>query len=204
MSSSATTEPKDAADHSRAAGPPRRLPVLLGVAAILSVLLVVAGVLALLGQGSPSTSGPPKSALVGVRLNARTFPTEPLVGATGRLVAPWIHHDGAVLLFFAKWCTVCHGEVHHLARVLGRGIVGGVRIVGYDGDWSLAAATGFVAANHIKFPVGHDRGLLIADTLVPGGLPGAVFVGPTGRITAVDYGALSVMQLSAGLSTIKR
>jgi hypothetical protein len=204
MSSSATTEPNEAADQPTAAGRPRRLPVLLGVAAILSVLLVVAGVLELLGQGNPSTSGPPKSALVGVRLNARTFPTEPLVGATGRLQAPWVHHDGAVLLFFAKWCTVCHGEVHHLARVLGRGIVGGVRIVGYDGDWSLSSAAGFVAANHIEFPVGHDKGLLIADTLVPGGLPGAVFVGPSGTITAVDYGALSVMQLSAGLSTIKR
>jgi hypothetical protein len=204
MSSSATTEPLDAADPSLDAGPPRRLPVLLGVAAILAVLLVVAGALALLGQGSPSTSGHPRSALVGVRLNARTFPSEQLIGAPGRLQAPWVHHDGAVLLFFAKWCAVCHGEVHHLARVLGRGLVGGVRIVGYDGDWSLSTAAGFVAANNVKFPVGHDKGLLVADTLVPGGLPGAVFVGPSGRITAVDYGALSVMQLSAGLSTIKR
>jgi len=174
------------------------------VSAVLAVLLIVAGVLALLGQGSPSTKGTPTSHLVGVRLNARTFPVEPLVGRHGTLRAPWVHHEGAVLLFFAEWCTVCHGEVRRLAHVLGKGDVGGVRIVGYDGDASSAAAAGFVASNHVRFPVAHDGSLIVASGLVPAAFPAAVFIGRGGRVTAVDYGALSVMQLSAGLSTIKR
>jgi AhpC/TSA family protein len=204
MSSSATTESPGAGDAPHRTTRPRRLPILLGVAALLAVLLIVAGVLALLGQGSPSTTGPPANALVGVRLNARTFPRETLLNGHGRLVAPWVGHRGAVLLFFADWCTVCHGEVHRLAHLLGAGDVGGVRVVGYDGDVGASVAAGFVASNHIEFPVAHDKYLAIADTLVPAGLPGAVFVGAGGKITAVDYGALSVLQLDAGLSTIRR
>lgn len=178
---------------------------MLGVAAILAVLLVVAGILALLGPGPKE---PPPSNLVGVRLHARTFPVEPLVGAHGTLRAPWVHHQGAVLLFFARWCTVCHGEVRQLAHLLGKGDVGGVRVVGYDDDVSAAVAAGFVGSNHVRFPVAHDVGaggvLILASVLAATGLPAAVFVGRSGRITAVHYGALSVMQLSAGLSTIKR
>jgi thiol-disulfide isomerase/thioredoxin len=200
MSSSATTEPLDPADPPDPVGPPRRLPVMLGVAAVLALLLVVAGILALLG----TSKGAPTNNLVGVRLNATTFPREPLVGAHGSLGAPWVHHGGAVLLFFANWCPPCRAEMRHLGPILGKGDVGGVQIVGYDGDASSSVAASFVTSNHVAFPVAHDGGLIVSSALVPAKFPAAVFIGPTGRITAIDYGALSEMQLSAGLSTIKR
>jgi AhpC/TSA family len=203
MSSSATTEAAGVKDPRTAAQRPRHVPVLLAVGAILSVLLIVAGVLALLGQGSPSTNGPAQPAIVGKTLEARTFPRLPLVGEPGTMAAPWGGRHGAVLLFFADWCTVCHGEVHRLARELGPDI-GTVHVVGYDGDHSAGAAAAFVASNHIRFPVAHDGELEVAGTLVPGGLPATVFVSGKGLVAEVHYGAISNMQLSAGLSMIGR
>jgi peroxiredoxin len=203
MSSSATTEAASADDARAAASRPRHVPVLLAVAAILSVLLIVAGVLALLGQGSPSTSGPPVSRTVGLQLRAGTFPRLRLVGAPGRLTAPWGHHHGAVLLFFADWCTVCHGEMRRLATELGSDI-GTVHVVGFDGDAEASVAAAFVASNHLRFPVAWDGQLEVADALVPAAFPATVFVSSTGRIKAVHYGVLTNMELSAGLSMIGR
>jgi AhpC/TSA family len=194
MSSSATTEP------SARAGAQRRVPVVLMVAAILAVLLVIGGVLALLGLTTPS-SAPPTSSMVGVQLTPKSFPRLQMVNEKGRMKIPWGHHHGAVLLFFANWCTVCHGEIHRLAKVLGPSI-GTVHVIGFDGDISSGVATSFVANNHIRFPVVHDANLLIADTFVPGGLPGTAFVSANGTVKAVDYGAITNMELSAGLSMI--
>ena len=121
---------------------------------------------------------------VGLQLHARTFPRLPLVDAPGTLAAPWGHHHGAVLLFFADWCTVCHGEVHRLARELGPD-VGTVHVVGFDGDSSSSVAAAFVASNHIRFPVAHDGELEVADALVPAAFPATVFVSATGKVKAV-------------------
>ncbi len=199
MSSSATTEREVPDGHPATAARPRHVPVLLAVAAILSVLLIVAGVLALLGQGSPSTKGLPTSSEVGVRLSH--FPHPPLVGAPGRLGTPWGHHHGAVLLFFADWCSVCHGELHRIARELGPDI-GTVHVVGFDGDTSAGTAASFVASNHVRFPVAWDGELEVASVLARGGFPASVFVSQHGVVKAVDYGAISNMELSAGLSLI--
>lgn len=176
------------------------------VAGLLALLLVVAGVLALLGQGSPGKVAPPS--LVGQRMQAverqSGFPSWlPAVGARGKVRWPWASHHGAVLLFFANWCYPCHQEVPTLARVVGRGHVGGVRIVGIDGDLSSGAAASFVSSNHVLFLVGHDAGLAVSTQLAPN-YPEAIFVKPDGRVVEVHYGALSVMQLSAGLSKIGR
>src|SRR3974390_1740408 len=189
-----------------AEGEPRRGPrhtLLLG--GTLAVLLIVAGVLALLGQGSPSESlstnplGPP-NALVGERLPA--LPVMRMVNAAVADRTPWRDARGAVLLFFAEWCAVCHSEGPRLAANPGRGEIGGVRIVGLDGDAALGAARSFVASDHVRFPVQWDTGLQVADRLLPSGFPAAVFVSRAGRVVAVHYGALSLMQLSAGLSEI--
>jgi peroxiredoxin len=169
------------------------------------VLLIVAGVLALLGQGSPSESlttnplGPP-NALVGERLPALPVMRTLNGGTADR--TPWRGERGAVLLFFAKWCAVCHDEVPQLAANLRRGEIGGVRIVGLDGDAGFGTAQSFITSNHVRFPVDWDEGLQVATRLVPSGFPAAVFVSSSGRVVAVHYGALTLMQLSAGLSEI--
>jgi len=180
-------------------GGQRYVPLVLLAVGVLAVLLIVGGALLLLGQGSPA-AGPPRDALIGRVLIP--FPEMRTVDGARAERAPWHGHRGAVLLFFADWCAVCHREVPNLARAIGRGDVGGVRIVGLDGDASYGMARSFAAANHVRFPVEWDQGLQVADALVPAAFPAAVFVRGTGRVVAVDYGPLSIMQLSAGLSEI--
>jgi thiol-disulfide isomerase/thioredoxin len=199
MSSSATTE---ATPGGRAS---RRVPAILLVAGVLAVLLVVGGVLALVGNGGTPANLSDENALVGQHLQDRaafTLPTLDRVGVAGTVRPGWWRPHGAVLLFFAHWCVPCRAEVPSLARVLGRGDVSGVKIVGFDGDESPGTAAAFVRSSHVHFEVLHDGGLALAGQLVPQGFPAAVFVQPSGKIVAVDYGALSVIELDAGLSKI--
>lgn len=203
MSSSGTTDEPGDRGRVTVAGH-RHVGAVLLVAGTLAVLLIVGGVLALLGQGSTTNSGAPKNRLVGLRLPAASFPRLQLIGAPGRLVVPWVHHHGTVLLFFADWCTVCHGELHQLAPVLGNGRIGTVRVVGIEEDASNSTAARFVAANHVRFLVAHDPSTLLASALVPEGLPSTVFVSPTGKIVAVEYGVITPKQLSAGISRVGR
>ena len=67
---------------------------------------------------------------------------------------------------------------------------------------SSERAKSFVEASHVHFPVGVDPLEELAAELVPQGLPAAVFVRADGRVAEVQYGALSVFQLSAGLSKL--
>jgi hypothetical protein len=178
--------------------------MLLVVGGIAAVLLVVAGVLALLGQGSPASGPPPPNTLVGTNLSTLPPLRPPLerVGRPGALPRRFWAPHGAVLLFFAQWCTACHHEVSSLARSLGRGDVSGVHVIGVDGDQSGSVAAGFVTAHHVRFPTFHDGTLELAGALVPTGFPAAVFVKSNGKVVDVQYGALSLLQLDAGLSKI--
>jgi len=124
------------------------------------------------------------------------------VTGRGRVATPWSDGHPAVVLFFAQWCVLCHREVPTLARVLGRGDLGDVRVMGIDEDAQPSVAKGFVRTSGVRFPVGLDSFETWASRLVPAGLPGAVFVRANGSIADVEYGAMSVMQLSAGLSTL--
>jgi thiol-disulfide isomerase/thioredoxin len=174
-----------------------RTPVALGLGAVLAVLLIVAGVLALVGGTSPRAA--PKNHLVGKVIPGFSLPS---ASGSGNVVSPWTNGRPAVVLFFAKWCTICHHEVPTLARAVGRGAVGPVRIIGVDADSELGTAKSFVEASHVHFPVGVDPLEELAAELVPQGLPAAVFVRADGRVAEVQYGALSVFQLSAGLSKL--
>jgi thiol-disulfide isomerase/thioredoxin len=176
-----------------------RTPVALALGALVSVMLIAAGVIALVGGSSPTTA--PKNALVGTVIRGFV-----LRGVNGRVevASPWSAGHPAVVLFFAKWCTPCHREVPALARVIGRGDLGGVLVIGVDEDVQLSAAQAFVRATRVHFPVGQDQFTELASALVPGGLPAAVFVRANGQVVDVQYGSMSVLELSAGLSDLTR
>jgi hypothetical protein len=195
MSPFATTE--GSADAAPAERPPARprlaSPVVLIVGAIAAVLLIVVGVLSLLDAG-----GPPTSSLVGTRLVA--FNDSPVEG-THRIVAPWLAHHPAVLLFIGNWCSICHDEMRTLGPALGDGVLGGVYVVGIDSDASLSVARSFVAANDVGFPVAHDWLPVLTQQYVPAD-PATIFVSATGRVVAVHYGAITLKELRAGLATL--
>jgi thiol-disulfide isomerase/thioredoxin len=171
-----------------------RTPIALGIGAVFSVLLVAAGLIALLGGTAPAKSSLPTKPLPEFSL--------PKVTGRGRLVMPWSEGHPTVVLFFAKWCTICHREVPMLARVIGRGDLGPVRVVGIDEDAQLGVAQAFVRSSGVRFPVGLDSLEMWAAEFVPAGLPAAIFVRANGKEADLQYGALTVMQLSAGLSKL--
>jgi peroxiredoxin len=136
----------------------------------------------------------PTSSLVGTRFVAFS---EPAVEGAHRVSAPWLTHHPAVLLFFGYWCTVCHGEVHALGPALGDGVLDGVHVVGIDSDATLSVARSFVTTNDVRFPVAHDWLPVLTAQFVPAD-PATIFVGATGRIVAVHFGAITLAELRAG------
>lgn len=179
-------------------GAPRR-PMALVVVGILVVLVVAATVLMLVERSSPPS---PKSDAYPVGAHVAGF-SIPRVDGAGTVVAPWVAHHAAVVMFFSKWCPTCAAEVARVARAVGTGDVGGVRFVGVDGDRSSSAAGSFVSASGVRFPVGHDPLLVVTSKLAPGSYPATLFVGADGHVAAVDYGVVSDMQLSVGLSKLR-
>jgi thiol-disulfide isomerase/thioredoxin len=170
------------------------------VSGALAVLLIFAGVLGLLGVFTPSSPKAPNNSLVGPVIHGFGLPG---VNEAGTVLAPWNDGHPAVVLFFGNFCAPCHQEIPRLAPLIGHGEVGGVDFVGVDEDQLMSTARAFVRESHVHFPVGLDHFLELADLLVPAGLPAAVFVTGSGRVVDVQYGALSDVQLSAGLSELR-
>lgn len=197
MSSSDTTKPTGARHRRRDSD---WTPIALIVSGALAVLLIAAGVLGLLGVFTPSSPTAPSNSLVGKVIDGFSLPG---VNESGNLSAPWSDGHATVLLFFGDFCAPCHEELPRLAPLIGRGVLGGVRFVGVDEDELMSTARSFVKASHVRFPVGLDHFLFLADRLVPAGLPGAVFVDGSGHVVDVQYGALTDEQLSAGLSELR-
>jgi peroxiredoxin len=201
MSSSATTEANEPVGPATRARPPRTavgVPVSLLVAGVLSVLLVVVGVLALLS----STTGTPRARPSLVGQTVRPFSLE-RVDTRGRVAAPWRSRHPTLVVWFARWCTVCATEVPRLARELGTGHLGDVRVLGIDDDPQPAVAQAFVHDNHVAFPVGLDPNQVVAYGLGFAALPDSIFVSATGRVIAVDFGVLSDRELAAGLAELR-
>jgi thiol-disulfide isomerase/thioredoxin len=198
MSSSGTTSPRSARHRRRDSD---WTPVALIVSGALAVLLIVAGVLALVGVFTPSSPKEANGSLVGTVIHGFSLPG---VNEPGSVLAPWSDGRATVVLFVGDFCAPCHEELDRLAPLIGHGDIGGVRFVGVDEDELMSTARSFLRATHVDFPVGLDHFLELADVLVPGGLPAAVFVAGTGRVVDVQYGLLSNEQLSAGLSELRR
>jgi cytochrome c biogenesis protein CcmG, thiol:disulfide interchange protein DsbE len=180
---------EDHAISSRSERADRRRVLLLVAGGVAALLLIASGVLSLISSNG-EVSGTPDNRLIGT-----TIPGFTLAAVTkGDVHSPWTEGHGAVVLFFAKWCTVCRTELPRLSPLIGSGSLGSVRVIGVDGDSSPRTAAGFVGQTDVRFPVGLDPDEAIASTLVPVGYPSAVVVSAKGKVLAVHYGALSARQ----------
>lgn len=174
--------------------PPGRRRGLLALAAVLAVVLVGLGVLGLVGS-SPTA---PSSSVVGTLLPAFSLP-----GVDGGVVTmPWASGHPAVVVMFASWCAPCHKEVPRVARLVGRGDLGAVRVVGLDGDVADPPAAAFLASSHVRFPVGHDATLAWSNRLTPD-YPATAFVSASGTVRAIVYGSISNATLLADAAALR-
>ena len=64
-------------------------------------------------------------------------------------------------------------------------------------DATLSVARSFVTTNDVRFPVAHDWLPVLTAQFVPAD-PATIFVGATGRIVAVHFGAITLAELRAG------
>jgi thiol-disulfide isomerase/thioredoxin len=132
-----------------AAAPPRRgwrrsrpawaiaVPALIGIGAVV-----------LNAGGQSAASRPPLRA-------AKNF-TLPELGHPGRTVSLTAYAGRPVIInFFASWCGPCARETPLLARFY-RAHHGQLPIIGVDSNDQAGAAQGFLASDHVTYPVAVD------------------------------------------------
>jgi thiol-disulfide isomerase/thioredoxin len=106
-----------------------------------------------------------------------------------------------VVNFFASWCAPCRKETPMLAKFYSSER-GKVPVIGLDENDSASAALKFVADSAVKYPVGFDPGVQAADAYGVTALPQTFFLNASHHIVKRVFGALTVKELTAGMSEI--
>ncbi len=133
---------------------------------------------------------------IGAALPGRAAPgfTLPTSGG-GRVRLAALRGHPVVVDFFASWCTVCRTELPMLNHVVGKEQPRGLRLLLVDYQESAATARHFLLSLGIRRPALLDREGSVARRYGVGGLPVAVFITRTGRISAIQIGQLTASQL---------
>jgi peroxiredoxin len=174
---------------------PRKVFLLVGV-----VLAAALGVGLFTSIGTKKNTGPPQRGGPVPSFSA------PRLNGSGTVEVPGDGGGGgtpAVLLFFGKWCQVCHAELPPLAAAVQRQLKAGgalakVHVIGVDSEDSQSTGEKFVEASGIGFPVAHDPQIaILSGDFYFDGDPNAVFVTGNGRISAIVSGPISVAKFTA-------
>jgi thiol-disulfide isomerase/thioredoxin len=183
-------------DNADLAGPrPRRAFIFLGV--LLAAVLGV-GLFTHIGQNT-KTSAPSVGKAV------PTFTATRLNGSGSVQVSGGGSSNGdpTVILFFGKWCQLCHTELPPLAAEIHQqdrpgGKLAGINFVGVDSEDTQPNAKAFIKSTGVTFPVGYDPNLdITSGDFYFVGDPYAVFVNGDGVITRIHGSTMTPAQLVA-------
>jgi cytochrome c biogenesis protein CcmG, thiol:disulfide interchange protein DsbE len=163
------------------------------------IALCVAGsltaiVLASSASGQPGGSGDPAAPAFSLAVLGRSGQQISLSGYPGRPL---------IVNFFASWCDPCKKETPLLARFY-RSEHGKVAIVGLDENDVRANAIAFTRAEGVSYPVGWDPSTTAASAYGVSALPQTFFLDARHRIVDRVFGAVTLAELSKGISLATR
>jgi thiol-disulfide isomerase/thioredoxin len=166
-----------------------RPSTLLAVVAGLMIIVLAA---VLIRGGSARTAEPPL---------AKPFTLSQL-GDGGRQVSLAAYTGRPVVLnFFASWCAPCQKETPLLARFY-RSHRGRVLVIGIDANDRLGAASGFVRARGVSYPVAFDPSASVTGSYGIAALPQTLFLNARHQIVRHVFGALTLAELNSWAASI--
>jgi thiol-disulfide isomerase/thioredoxin len=166
-----------------------KIAVAAGVCALLTAVLVAS-----LGSanGSVHTALPAAKSLT-LHSLGRSGPELSLTQYRGRAV---------VINFFASWCGPCKKETPLLASFF-RAHHGHVPILGVDVNDNAGAATRFIRAAGVGYPVGSDPAGAAASRYGVVGIPQTFFLNAGHHIVKRVFGAVTLAELNSGLARMR-
>lgn len=167
----------------------------LVVVAVVAVVAVAAVVV--LGGGGATRTATARPPL------ARPF-TLAMLGDGGKQVSLAAYAGRPVVLnFFASWCGPCQRETPLLAGFY-RAHGGRVLVIGVDAFDRLGAASAFVRAHGVGYPVAFDSSTAVAVSYGVIALPQTLFLNARHQIVRHVYGALTLRELDSWATALPR
>lgn len=107
-----------------------------------------------------------------------------------------------MLDFWASWCANCRADMARVAKAASEYRAQGLRVVLIDDQESVAVATHFLGSIGIHLPTLLDSQGKVAQGYGLPGLPLAVFIGRSGRVSSLVLGQLEPAQLRASVARV--
>ncbi len=120
----------------------------------------------------------------------------------GQLSLSQLRGHPVMLDFWASWCTNCRADMSLVAKAAGEYRSRGLRVVLIDEQESAATAARFLSGIGVHLPTLLDSQGTVAQSYGLPGLPVAVFIDPSGRVSTLVLGQLQPAQLRASLAKL--
>ncbi len=161
------------------------------IAGLAGLLIVVIAALLISGNLGGTTAP----------VRAKPF-TLAALGEAGKQVSLATYAGRPVVLnFFASWCGPCQKETPLLARFY-RSHHGKVLVIGIDAFDRLGAATSFVRARGVTYPVAFDQSASVTLSYGITQLPQTLFLNSEHQIVRHVFGALTMAELNSWAASI--